>query len=451
MARWRARLLVLGLGLAPFLLLEIGLRIGGYGEADRFGNFAEGARIFRTQNGQVRRDRILGTCFRTRPFLARKTPGAKRVFVVGDSVTLGFTYHSKTRQRTVPILLPEPYPRQLEAMLARKYPGQAFEVLNCGGVTHASFRLLGVVREVLEFSPDLVVVMTGTSEFLEARTYKDWDRLRALRGWRTLTLARDLLRLAKSGDSKKVESDGSSRSREIPVTCDDELRGRHEAEQQLAHSEHNLRAMASACREAGVPMIVCTVPADLRHPPRYRGNQPSDPDEAVFMGDGRHNRDRFERLVPTLAGDEEGRFTSAVSEVVRLRKGGDPAAALEVVRTAREALASDPRIAVLYYCEGRVLDDLGRFAEAKGAYEKARDLDLLPTRATGGLNRAVRELASEEAGVFLADVVVAFDAAVPDGIPDSRLFYDNCHPRPRGHSIMARLLCDLIVERRLLR
>ena len=152
-----------------------------------------------------------------------------------------------------------------------------------------------------------------------------------------------------------------------------------------------------------------------------------------------------------MAAEEEGRFVSAVDEVMRLKEQGSLTTALEVVRTARAALADDARVAVLHYCEGRVLDALERFDEAKEAYERARDFDLLPTRGTGGLNEALRSLAKECRGVFLADVVKEFEAAVPDGIPDQRLFFDNCHPNVRGHRLIARKILDVVLENNLVK
>ena len=51
-------------------------------------------------------------------------------------------------------------------------PSTTYQAVNCGGVSYASYRLAPLVKEVLAYQPDLVIVMTGENEFLEDRTYQ---------------------------------------------------------------------------------------------------------------------------------------------------------------------------------------------------------------------------------------------------------------------------------------
>ena len=44
-------------------------------------------------------------------------------------------------------------------------------MINCGGVSYASYRLGPILDEVLGYEPDLIMLYTGHNEFLEARTY----------------------------------------------------------------------------------------------------------------------------------------------------------------------------------------------------------------------------------------------------------------------------------------
>ena len=81
----RARLVIVLLGLSPFLILEITLRVIGYGR-DPFKNFAPDARIFQAEGRLVVVRADYRLIFPTRPFLPKKPPGSIRVFAIGDSV-----------------------------------------------------------------------------------------------------------------------------------------------------------------------------------------------------------------------------------------------------------------------------------------------------------------------------------------------------------------------------
>ena len=60
----------------------------------------------------------------------------------------------------------------LQLFLQYADPSKKWEVVNCGGVSYASYRLVPILEEVLEnYTPDLVILYTGQNEFLEDRTY----------------------------------------------------------------------------------------------------------------------------------------------------------------------------------------------------------------------------------------------------------------------------------------
>ena len=59
----------------------------------------------------------------------------------------------------------------LELNLRTADPRYQWEVVNCGGVSYASYRLVPILRELLAYEPDLFIICTGHNEFLEDRTY----------------------------------------------------------------------------------------------------------------------------------------------------------------------------------------------------------------------------------------------------------------------------------------
>ncbi|MDA7660605.1 hypothetical protein N8702_02740, partial [Verrucomicrobia bacterium] len=61
----------------------------------------------------------------------------------------------------------------LRLALQTQDPEKKFEVINCGGVSYASYRLVPVLQECLnQYDPDLILICTGNNEFLEDRSYR---------------------------------------------------------------------------------------------------------------------------------------------------------------------------------------------------------------------------------------------------------------------------------------
>src|SRR5690606_14658222 len=102
----------------------------------------------------------------------------------------------------------------LELGLKAADPSRDWDVVNCGGVSYASYRLVPILEEVLGYDPDLLVVCTGQNEFLEDRSYahiKDapealaWPQ-RQISGLRTYNMLRGaFLNAAGRGDPEPAE------------------------------------------------------------------------------------------------------------------------------------------------------------------------------------------------------------------------------------------------------
>lgn len=407
---WRGRLTAIAVGVLPFVLVEVFLRVKGY-RGDPFRDLVPGGRVFVVEEGIVKVAPERRRQFRTRPFSLKKPPGTVRIFAVGDSVTWGpanAVWDENMRKFTP---LPLPYPALLENILEVEYPGFDFEVLNCGGCGFATYRLSALVRELLEFSPDLIVLMCGSNEYLEARYYKDWSEfkkkhLRWLSRWRTLTLVRDMLRVVASRrEERKVRPITFEPT--VPILDEEKIAGKEIREAMLQHSEHNLDLITDMCSGAGVPLLLCTQPSNLR-------------------------------AMPVLEMEEY----SPVERVEELKKGielakeGRSAEAIEIAERATTSLSSRKATACLYYLLGKLYDALKDYKKAREAYIRAKDLDPFPSRPLSGFNEAVRRVARRE-GVFLADVEKAFEREASDGIPDYRFFFDSCHIRPEKLYILA--------------
>ncbi len=111
-------------------------------------------------------------CFCPQSFAAVKGPDTFRIFCLGGSTVQGRPYSIETS-----------FTAWLKLNLEAARPETDFEVVNCGGISYASYRLVPIMREVLEYEPDLFIIYTGHNEFLEDRTYRRLKRIpRALIG-----------------------------------------------------------------------------------------------------------------------------------------------------------------------------------------------------------------------------------------------------------------------------
>ncbi|MFH2203345.1 MAG: tetratricopeptide repeat protein [Elusimicrobiota bacterium] len=289
-------------------------------------------------------------------FSARKPPGVKRVFVLGGSVVQLFDEEA------------------LKAALEAAGPGERYEIIDCGLSAYDSRRDALILREVLNYQPDLIVLMSGVNEgerIGPAVPHRGrWLLRMTLRG---LLLRHPVLayRLARSA----VE----------PTPPPARI---------AADFAANVRSMIRRAKARKVPIVLTALPWNLRDMP---------PRGALPLKDRRF----FDAW---LAFEEE-----------------DYAAAEKLFRQALPAFAKDPALSkelifAKYYL-ARALDKRGRHAAARDAYQAALELAVPPMPA---INRALKRLSDEE-DVPLADLAEAFARVSPHGLTGSDLFEDDMH------------------------
>lgn len=84
-----------------------------------------------------------------------KQPGTTRIFVIGGSAAFAWPY---TEQYG--------FSGYLRRVLDRFAPGK-FEVINAAGMSYGSHRVLDVLRDIVLYDPDLVIVLSGNNEYVE--------------------------------------------------------------------------------------------------------------------------------------------------------------------------------------------------------------------------------------------------------------------------------------------
>lgn len=290
--------------------------------------------------------------------------------------------------------------------LRRLVPGRALELHNLAqaGVGSASVR--DAFAHSLDAEPDLAIVLMGHNEFLVAERTRGWRgallRLRERSQLATAlarALGRDVAPEPPLPDAIAPVWQGSDAQRAV-----------------IEEFRANLDAIGAMARERGIPLILCTAPANLADWP------------PAFL--------RVER--PDAAEHAE-----AVRSLRALLAEGRSAQARDEARIARQRFGDD---AMLLYLEGRALRAQGELAQARELFRRALDRDLVPRRALGSMNELVRA-AAQQPGVQLVDAVQLFAQDAADGLVGFELVCDNCHPTPRGHALIGRAIAAAMAER----
>lgn len=417
------------LGLSPFLVLEAGLRLFELGrpadQPDPFAGFSRNSSLFERHDGVFRTARARAPFVAAQEFPVAKPPGGFRIFCFGGSTVYGHPYLGDTA-----------FPKWLELELAGSDPARSWQAINCGGISYASYRIAPLVREVLQYQPDLIIVATGHNEFLEDRTYQTVKSRSAVWAWlqdgayslRLVGLARQWL---ARGQPATPPRDGASDAELGPAvnTRLDNASGyasyrRDEVWHQrvIAQYDESVRAIVALCQAAHVPVLLVRLGSNLRDCPPFKSEHRAD-------------------LAPEREVDWQAAFDLATAA-----EKADPARALQYYR---EAAAIDGAYALLSYRIARTLDRLGRSAEALSYFQQAKDDDICPLRIISPVEQSLLRIAATTS-TPLVDAASLLAARSPDGIPGNDWYVDHVHPTIGGHQLIARALAEQMRARGLL-
>ena len=344
-------------------------------------------------------------------FPANKESDERRIFVVGGSTVQGNPYTIETAFSTW-------------ARLALEVgdPRTRWTVVNCGGVSYASYRLVPLVEELLTHDPDVIVLCTGHNEFLERREYRDylatprwrrrwgsWARQSALVSW---TLDRSMSRPQVATERLSAEVD---------AVLDHEGGASHyhrDVEFEQAVSEHfaaSLARIGTMCRRANVPVVLVLPVSDERDTPPFKSETQFDRTAAA----------EFEAAIrsPTWL-TRSARVRLAMLE--QWRQGADDHAGI-------------------HYHLGLAWDSLGEAERARTAYRRAIDLDVCPLRCPSPLLDELRQAATcYEWSVV--DMPALLASETMDGTIDRSVVIDHVHPTIASHQRVGRELAMVVAR-----
>lgn len=403
--------------------------------------------LFQTASNRLR-------YFRRDSFPVIKPPGEFRIFVLGGSTVQGSPFSIETS-----------FPACLQTALLEMDDAVAWKVVNCGGVSYATYRLLPILEECLRHDPDLIIFCEGHNEFLEDVTYalprklspyvgglvSVLDGSHLYRAMKRLSLTMrsadgENLRPATpiaahhTGQEKKMTGDfgGWSKTGKIPLPEEVDTLLDHDGGLDAYHrdDEHarrvtenfrnNLTQMANLCHAHAVPFLLILPPSNLRDCPPFK---------PVF---------------DESLSDQEKQQIHELLHQARERSVSDVAAAVQL---AGQATRLDPRYALSWYELGHHLIVAGDFTAAETALLRARDEDVCPLRMVSTLEEAMRDVAkSLDVPMMNAHEYLSMDCQ--GHILGDKLLLDHVHPSFVGHQKIAMRIAEwmlksqLAVERR---
>ena len=412
-------------GLSLFVVVEVVCRVLGFGnpnlQDDPFVGFNDLQPTFVLSDDgskyEVPPARL--KFFAAESFPAKKPTGAKRVFCLGGSTVQGR-----------PFSIPTSFTTWLELAINAVDSSAKWDVVNCGGISYASYRLVPLMQECLQYEPDLFIVCTGHNEFLEDRTYADirdqspllaiphqWlSRLSSYHAYRNVLLS------LKGNDAQAAPENVLKSDVDAFLDYHNGLAAYHRDRQWqrgvVRHFDLNLRRLVTVAAQAEVPLLFVLPTSNLA-------------DQLPFKSQHRDD----------LTSDELAEFEQLLEEAHSLMRG-HPGEALDRLQQAR---AIDPEFAELRYHLGRLHEVRRDFDAARTEFVAARDEDICPLRMISPLEATLRDVVRDTATPLL-DAHSLLEGQSRNGILGGRLLVDHVHPSIEGHQQIALALLEQLAE-----
>ena len=419
--KWLFRLIALSLPFLFLALLEVGLRLAGYGYDTAF------FKAEREASGQkflINNDQFTFRFFSpelarspgTFKLAAEKPAGVQRLFIFGESAAMG-----------------DPQPsvgaaRYLEILLREKFPGQKFEVVNLGITAINSHVILPIAQDVAARGKgDIWLVYMGNNEMVgpfgaatvfgtRAAPLAAVRLNLAIQKTRVGQLAVSLLRQL-GGKPRIAAWGGMQMFLENQIPPDD---GRRETIYQ--NFACNLRDIVRVGQGSGAKIVLSTMSVNLRDCPPFGSLASS-----------------------KISAADKTQFDFLYAKALTLQTNQQPAAAALIFA---EAARFNPEFAELQFRWAQCLLSETNPASAHEHFQRACDVDALPFRADTRINDAIRAVANERAGtnLVLCDAEAALAVTTPYGIAGDESFFEHVHFNFDGNYRLARAWAEQIAR-----
>lgn len=419
--KWLFRLIALSLPILALCLVEIGLRLGGYGYDPAF------LKVERDAAGQkwlINNDQFTRRFFP--PELARwpgtlkiavdKPADVKRIFIFGESAAMGDPQPSVGASR------------YLEILLREKFPKQSFEIINLGITAINSHVIRPIAEDIAARGQgDIWLIYMGNNEMVgpfgaatvfgsraPPLTAVRWNL--AIQKTRVGQLAVSWLRRL-GGKPKNATWGGMKMFLQNQIPPEDARR-----ETVYQNFDRNLRDIVQAGRNSGTKIVLSTVSVNLRDCPPFGSLANSN-----------------------LPASDRLQFDALYANGVALQTNHQPAVAAEKFTAAAKL---DAKFAELQFRWAECLLQESHVVAARDHFQQACDVDALPFRADTRINSSIRLLATNMSGgdLVFCDAETALKTATADGIAGDESLFEHVHFNFDGNYRLAKVWAEKIAE-----
>jgi tetratricopeptide (TPR) repeat protein len=418
--KWLFRIVAMSLPLLLLGLIEIALRLVGYGYNPDF------FLVRRENDGTkylINNDQFTFRFFSPeqsrypQPFKIEmvKKAGLHRIFILGESAAMG-----------------DPQPSVgpghiLEVLLREKFPGEHFEVINLGITAINSHVILPMAKEVAARGQgDIWVIYTGNNEMVGPfGAATAFGVKAAARPFVQLNLAAQRSRVGQLAVAtmRRISSKPSGSGwGGMEMFLKNQLPPDDPTRDKVHHNfAKNLAAITEAGISGGAKVLLCTVSVNLGDCPPFGS-----------------------LLSQRLTTDQRERFGTIYTNGVAQQDLNQPHAAIEHFSRAGEI---DSDFAALQFRWAQALLQTTNHAAAREHFQRACNTDTLPFRADTRINNTIRAV-SKRAGdnALFWDVESAMALAAKDGIAGEESFFEHVHFNFDGNYRVARIWAEGVAQ-----
>ena len=402
------------------LLLEIGLRLVGYGyhpeaiikcEVDGKEVCCDNSRFgWRFFPKNIARE------FTPFTFTEKKADNTCRIFILGASAAQGVPYPSFS------------FGRILEVMLCQMHPEVNFEVIVVAMAAINSHVVLEAAKDCARYEPDMFVIYLGNNEVVgpygAGTVFSSFSNnlylIRAgiaLKGMRLGQLLTNVLESVKPDKDRLQVWRGMEMNVQRQVTVNDAR-----LQTVYKHFRKNLEDIVRLGQKGGAGVILCTVGSNLKDNPPFSSLHAAD-----------------------LSQTEIEKWQASYQKGINHEIAGAYGPAVE---SYIAAAGIDNEYADLQYRLGKCYWAIAEYENALDRYIQARDMDTLRFRADSRINQIIRDVVSHNKtkGLYLIDAVETFEQNSPQRIPGTELFHEHVHLNFHGNYLLAKTVFEQIEE-----
>ena len=414
------KIIAMSLPFLFFLLLEVLLRVFGYGQD--YSLFIASKK----QPGYVEMNPVVSEKYFSRKenatvgyfeaFSSKKGDNSFRIFVMGASTAVGYPYFRNGS-----------FHRMVEYLLQQTYPELDIEVINTSLTGINSYTLNDFAKKMIQYEPDAILVYAGHNEYYGALGAAATGLAGRWPPVIKFTIAMRQLRLWQlfAGLYQKMTSSKS------PVSLQESLMKRMAGAQLVPYDspvfqaglkqyKSNLTDMLRVFGAAGIPVFISNVVSNEKDQRPLVSALQAQTDSAMFFRTFRKAQQAF-----------EAQALDDVNEYTRL------------------LLQWDSTYAGTYYLMAQMALKMAAPEKARNYFMKAREYDHLRFRAPVAINRIIRELC-QDTDTYLVDVENTFRSKSPQGIVGRELILEHLHPNLEGYALMAETFYKVILEREII-